>query len=183
MTFARVSQAVAEVLRQNGAPNAQVSQVLVEVLRKPLSNPNARVDQVVLEVLRKRLPDIHLSQVVAEVMRAERTLSVNAAINFAATANLIPGSAISAAGDFTLISTAGLALGSELSAITVPLASETSAALQVEPRLSTILNANVIVSAQLEEGIELDAAYSITMGLRAGLRVHPQPVSGFFLLF
>lgn len=183
MTFARASQAVAEVIRKNTAPKAQASQVVAEVIRKQSTAANARVSQVVAEVLRKRLPDVQVSQAVAEILRAERILSASATLSVSASADLMPGLAMSATGNITLDQLARLELGTELPSASMPVAITGRAALQVESRFAATLNTSVTGSAHLQKGIELNATAVTPVNLRAALKVHPKPVTGFFLLF
>mgnify|MGYP001068475648 CR=1 FL=1 len=164
MTVARASQVVAEALRANTAVKAQASQVVVEVLRV-------------------KLPAALASQVVVEVLTAERTLSASFNSGLSMQSDLVPGSTISAAGNITLSSSARLELGTEFSSAELPVAMTASAALQAEARLVASINVILDESAQLQEGVEFNAFCPITVTLRAGLKVYPEPVTGFFLLF
>lgn len=68
--MARVTQLVMEVMVSNasGTGQARISQALAEIMRQPV--PPLRATQVVLEVMRAPDTAIRLSQAVAEVMRA-----------------------------------------------------------------------------------------------------------------
>lgn len=182
MTVARASQVVAEVLRTNTAVAARGSQVVAEVVRANTA-AKAQASQVTVEVLRVKLPAALASQVVVELLTAERTLSASFSSGLSMQADLVPGSAISATGNIALSSSARLELGAEFSSAAMPVAVTGSAALQAEARLGASLNVSVNEGAQLREGVEFNAFCTIPVILRAGLKVYPEPVTGFFLLF
>jgi hypothetical protein len=199
MTVARASQSVAEVIRKNAAPQAQASQTTAEVLRKNAAPralvsqlaaevirrklPDAKISQVVTEVIRKRLPDARIGQIVAEVLRTERTLTAAGSIRLSGSADLTLGMFLSATSNIALTSLAYLEKGTELPPASIPVAITGSAALLVESRFRSAQAVTVNGSAQLQKGIELNAIASIPVALRAGLKVHPEAVTGFFLLF
>ena len=190
MTAARVSQSVAEVLRQNAAPAAQAVQVTAEVLRQQVTPPNIHVDQVVAEVLRVDLSsgevNAQVDQVVAEVIRSERTLSASFPVSVTIDADLVPGIGLGATFTVSLATEGTLELGTELAAVELPVSVTMDAALMAESVLSCDMGISVTQDANLEEGVELSmsSSSSISVTLRAALRVHPpESSSGFFLLF
>lgn len=164
MTVARVSQAVVEVLRANTAVKAQVSQVAVEVLRI-------------------KLPAALASQVVAEVITAERTLSASFNCGLAMQADLVPGLYLGATFTASLAFDSGLELGSEFSAAGLPVSVEMQASLQAEARFAATLPVSMMMQPQLQKGYELASTLPVTINQRAGLKVYPESVTGFFLLF
>lgn len=166
MTVARVSQSVAEVIRKNTAVKARSSQVVAEVLRKEIISVNARV-----------------SQSVAIVISGEKTLSASFGFGLSVEADLVPGIYLGATLDVPLTMQSRIEAGTELAAVNLPLFVIASAALQAESRLSATVAIPVTLQAGLEEGIEFNATLPISIQQRAGLKVHPESVTGFFLLF
>lgn len=161
---------------------AQASQVVVEVLRTN-TGVKAQASQVVAEVLRVKLPAAMASQVVVEVLAAERTLSASFNSALSMQCDLVPGSALGATFTTSLSVSQRLELGTELSPAVFPVSMEPSAALRAESVLKASLDIAVTEVVQLQEGIELRATCQFPTVLRAGLKVYPEPVTGFFLLF
>ncbi|MXS85282.1 hypothetical protein ABO04_04950 [Nitrosomonas sp. HPC101] len=166
MTVAQASQVVVEVLRTNTKVEAQASQLVVELLRGISLAANAQVDQVVVEVL-----------------RAERTLAASFNCGLVMQPDLVPGSALGATFTTSLSVSPRLELGTEFSPAVFPVSMASSAALRAESVLKASLDIAVTGVAQLQEGIEFDATCQLPVVLRAGLKVYPEPVTGFFLLF
>lgn len=184
----RVSQADAEILSKNQTnPAIKVSQINAEVLSRNNIFIKAVVSQITAEVLSKSAnPTAYVSQVVAEVIHAERTLLASFTDGVSIDAGLVLGTQFSATNDIPLTITGSLGLGGEFAPSTLPISVSMTASLEATSLFSAINTVAVTLTAALEEGIELNlsSASLIKTTVRAALTVHPeQNTSRFFLLF
>ncbi|SFM12787.1 hypothetical protein [Nitrosomonas communis] len=179
----QASHAIAGVLRQNTAVKAQAHQLIASILRKEVTPPNIQVSQLTAETLRPSIITAQVSQVVSEVISAERTLNAVLPLGVTLQADLVSGFALGSIFTATFDTESNLELGTELAFTQYPISLEMQAALQSESRLSALFPINTSMQAGLQQGSELSVNLPITFKQRASSKVYPESVSGFFLLF
>ncbi|SFL93611.1 hypothetical protein [Nitrosomonas communis] len=179
----QASHAIAGVLRQNTAVKAQAHQLIASILRKEVTPPNIQVSQLTAETLRPSIITAQVSQVVTEVISAERTLKAILPLSVTLQADLVSGLVLGSIFTASLDTEARLELGTELAFTQFSTSIEVQAALQFQSRLSAIFPTHTATQASLQQGSELMVTLPITLKQRAGLKVYPESVTGFFLLF